>query len=117
MTEKPKNTIGRDFFPTSTEDFIRFLEAKTKSTCPACEHANWSVLCEPGDDQTYRYGFQVRNVDRRPHISVFNAFCLNCGFMRSHLSRIVHEWVQKNPEEQIELDLGDNADAEESSDE
>lgn len=111
MTTESNQNSKRGVLATSTEDFIRFLSDKTKNTCPVCNEDKWNVLCAATGEDTYRFGMQVRNLDRRPYVSVFSAFCTNCGFMRSHLSRIVHEWVLQNPADQIELDLDDDNEA------
>jgi len=105
MTDDTNPTPRKDFFKTETSDFIRFLSENTDPTCPACKNQSWTIMREEGEENTYRFGLMVRNVERRPYVSIFSTFCTKCGFMRSHLARIVHDWVKANPDEQLPLEL------------
>lgn len=117
MTDSAKQRKGKDVFATDADEFIRFLAEKTKIECPACGEKNWTVLCPPDNSDTYRFGLQIRNLEKRPYVSVFSAFCTSCGYMRAHNSRIVRQWLDDNPAAQIELDLGDGEAAQDDSDE
>ena len=102
------------------DDFIRFLADKAgfQDTCTVCKADDWQIMC-PDDEEsgpTYRFGIPVRNVEKTFYASVFMYYCLNCGFVRQHVSSVVNEWVEENPAN-LELDLGGDPALEQGDDE
>ena len=88
-----------DRFRTTSDDFIRFLEATAPaSPCSVCLKKKWTVLCDPDDGGvSYRITSPIKNADRPGVVSEFLVYCSNCGHTRRFMSRSVHRWVQNNP--------------------
>ena len=113
--EKTPQTAPKSKFSISSQDFVRFLEAKTLgSICPACEEDKWTIVC-PADPEglsdSYRLLTPLKDGERAMNMSTFAIFCDNCGFVRQHLSRSVRKWVDENPVNP-ELDLEPSDDSE-----
>lgn len=96
----------KHMFTVTSDDFIRFLEAKTpESDCPACGFDEWTVICPSGEDtNTYRLVTSMKDGLKPMHINTFAIHCKECGYVRHHLSRFVKAWVEDNPMEP-ELDF------------
>lgn len=102
--EKPSH----DRFRTTSDDFIRFLEATAPaSPCSVCGKKKWTVLCDPDEGGvSYRITSPIKNADRPGVVSEFLVYCSRCGHTRRFMCRSVQRWVQKNPvEAEIEQPL------------
>lgn len=88
---------------TSSDDFVRFLRDKLPEDdpCPACGKDDWTVICPQDEDDMYRLGLVVRNVEKPFYLSVFAYYCDNCGYLRQHISKLVHDWVKQHPAEEL----------------
>ncbi|MNJ28711.1 hypothetical protein D3C77_232570 [compost metagenome] len=103
MSEKKTD---RERFTVKMDDFIRFLEAKTSTTnCAACGHDHWTILGWSDTDVTLRLVNELLDGPKPESTSSFALFCNNCGFLRQHVSKVVRDWVDSNPEP-TQLDLG-----------
>lgn len=106
MSDEPKKpSVRHELFKTSGDDFIRFLGAKTGKSdpCQVCGTDNWVIFCD-SEDVTNRFGTMVRNAEKQYYISSFAYSCTNCGYMRHHLARVVHDWVKANPAPDSEVE-------------
>lgn len=107
MSEDVKDDEFDDFeVVLKTDDFIRFLNAYTsESNCPSCGGDRFSTLSKHG----YCYVFE--NKCKGPGgidlvAPTYAVGCLNCGFLRHHVARLVQEKIAELPDEPIE-DSGD----------
>jgi len=108
--EKNSTQQTRSRRAVTSDDFVRFLvEKNPESNCPVCDGDAWTVVCPFGDHlDTYRLVVPMRDGPNPMTISTFAIFCDNCGYLRQHLARVVHQWVEANPVEQ-ELDFESEA--------
>lgn len=116
MAEKePKPSRRLTMHAVDSDDFIRFLSAKAGDTdpCWVCKADDWMIMC-PDEGPTFRFGIPVRNAEKVFYASIFMYYCINCGFIRQHSSKVVKDWVQQN---QLELDLDDQSTAEREDEE
>ena len=100
MSDAPETTPLRlTMLSVSPDDFVRFIQAKAKADdiCPVCKTDQWSVLCSPDDQPTFRLGTPIRNREEQFYLSTFGYFCDNCGHVRQHMAAVVHKWVSENP--------------------
>lgn len=115
MSDSKKKLLKRmTIMSVKADDFVRFLESKTvdDDLCPICETDKWTIICPSGEESTFRFGTQIRNVEEMFYFSTFGYFCENCGYLRQHVSSVVHKWVRDNPV--IEADTVDVEGSEDS---
>lgn len=111
MSESKKNSLKRmTIMSVKANDFVRFLKNKTieDDVCPICKTDSWTIICPTGEEPTFRFGTQVRNKEDMFYFSTFGYFCDNCGYLRQHVSSVVHKWVKENPAEEPEGTQVDN---------
>ncbi|NNA42457.1 MULTISPECIES: hypothetical protein [Pseudomonas] len=118
MTDAPKKPLKRmTMFSVSSNEFVRFLVAKggnETERCPVCSGEEWTVLCPNDGGPTLRLGMPVRNREKTFYLSTFGYYCVNCGFLRTHMASVVHKWVEENPA--VDTDLADDDSAESDTD-
>ena len=56
-------------------------------------------MCPQDEDDMYRLGQVIRNADKPFYLSTFAYYCDNCGYVRQHISKLVHDWAKQNPAE------------------
>lgn len=91
----------RSKLSVTSDDFVRFLEAKNpESDCPVCGEETWTVIC-PFDHEdahdTYRLVTRLKDGSRPMTVSSFGLFCDSCGYLRQHVAKVVRQWVDDNP--------------------
>lgn len=95
----------------STDDFIRFLEAKSlEASCPSCQSQQWTVIGSVDTDTPYRLSTPAKTSLKATNLLTYAIFCVECGFVRNHMARVVKAWVDENPAEQTEMDFGKDDD-------
>lgn len=101
MTDKSKAPPKRmTMFSVESEDFIRFLREKgggEEENCPVCKGPEWTIICPDDEGPVLRLGLPVRNREKTFFLSSIGYFCVNCGYIRTHLASVVHNWIQNNP--------------------
>ncbi|MCG8911276.1 hypothetical protein [Pseudomonas sp. DP-17] len=110
MSENDKPPSKRmTLHSVSTDDFIRFLQAHTpeRDDCPVCGNPDWMILNDGDTERLYRLGTVIRNNETPLYASSFGYSCMKCGYLRQHLSKIVHRWVADNPP--VEEDLAQDS--------
>lgn len=111
MSENPidKNSMG--YLRASISELARFFSEKTKVQCPACDSESWHIFFADSDETSHVYTTKIKSVPGMPSFPMYATCCVECGFMRFHNAKIVRAWLNENPEEQGELDLGDGEQA------
>ncbi|GLO27609.1 hypothetical protein PPUJ21368_54400 [Pseudomonas putida] len=110
--KEAKHMHGRHVFSVTAEDFAEFLQEKTpESICPACGHDDWTVICPPQSESGNAFRMRITLTDgpRPASMSVLGIYCDHCGYIRSHMARVVRTWVD---DRQLDLDLDDDLEAE-----
>lgn len=109
MTDSKKPLKRITMFSVTSEDFVRFLMAKGSTeaeACPVCHGEEWTVMCPDDDGPTLRLGMPVRNREKTFYLSTFGYFCVNCGYIRTHMASTVYRWVEANPV--VDADIADS---------
>ncbi len=96
MSDSAKKPLKRmRIMSVKATDFVRFIQSQTvgEDVCPVCKTDSWTIICPSGEEPTFRLGTQVRNREDMFYFSTFGYFCDSCGYLRQHVSSVVHKWV------------------------
>lgn len=101
------HTPEQHVYTVKADEFAQFLVEKTpESNCPACGHNHWTVICPPpGEQNAYRMRIQLADGPRSGSMSLLGIYCDNCGYVRTHMARVVRKWIDAR---QLDLDLGED---------
>jgi len=89
-----------------SEEFIRFLMAKKKGTCPSCHENKWETndlppnktAVLPSYDATKRddaYG--VDGPFPTLFLGIIPISCVNCGLTQLYSAQHIRKWCEENP--------------------
>lgn len=83
--------------PVSSENIIKFLEAKTKNNCPRCGNVHWAVSSRPSTSVGMWLANESGEFGLDSNIAnLVLVFCKNCGFSSIHVEKIISDWVDEN---------------------